>query len=299
MESPFVENDWKRHLSINVDSGLWQCFKSGRRGNFISFYAEVNGLKYFRAQRDLFIKNFENVDISAYTQEEESNQLCFDANQLEPLSITSGYSKKQKVLAAWKYLWDRRLFTEEEGHDEEYYLCTDGKFANRIIIPFRDGDSIYYFQGRALGKEYPKYLNPSTDIAPKISEVLYPYDEEADHLVVCEGALDAKSLQLNGINATAILTNIVSHVQMQILSNFEGKLMLALDNDEAGKKGVEAFENLRIRYRLPEFYILPPMPDCKDWNEAHIKRANFSSWIEDKSSLYNFEYKMSTELNLL
>ena len=35
MASPYVENDWKRHFSINLDSGLWQCFKTGEKGNFV------------------------------------------------------------------------------------------------------------------------------------------------------------------------------------------------------------------------------------------------------------------------
>ena len=59
MESPFIRNDYKRHCSVNVDSGLWQCFKTGRNGNFVSLYAHLQGITYFSAQKELIIKNFD------------------------------------------------------------------------------------------------------------------------------------------------------------------------------------------------------------------------------------------------
>ena len=98
--------------------------------------------------------------------------------------------KKAKLaqIRAEKALFDRRLFTEEDPPEAEYYLCVEGRFANRIIIPFEQDGEVYFFQARALDPEQqPKYLNPSSEMAPKGSEVLYPYDEAADELVVCEG----------------------------------------------------------------------------------------------------------------
>ena len=32
--SVYISDDYKRHMSINLDTGLWQCFKSGNKGNF-------------------------------------------------------------------------------------------------------------------------------------------------------------------------------------------------------------------------------------------------------------------------
>jgi acyl-CoA synthetase (AMP-forming)/AMP-acid ligase II len=61
MESPFIRNDYKKHCSVNVDSGLWQCFKTGRNGNFVSLYSHLQGIPYFRAQKELIIKNGFNV----------------------------------------------------------------------------------------------------------------------------------------------------------------------------------------------------------------------------------------------
>ena len=39
--SLFVDNDYKRHMSINLVTGLWRCFKSGESGNFAQLYSKI------------------------------------------------------------------------------------------------------------------------------------------------------------------------------------------------------------------------------------------------------------------
>jgi hypothetical protein len=222
MESLFVNNDWKKHMSINVDSGLWQCFKTGRSGNFVRLYAEAEGVPYFRAQRDLMIKNFEFLGEEVPELDRPENQLELDTSKLIPINLDSVDSDNKKEIDAWNFLFGRALFSLNEEEEAPFYLCTEGKFSDRIIIPFRAEDAVFYFQARALYDQTPKYLNPSTEIAPKPSDILYPYDEDEDYLVVCEGPLDALSLQRKGINATATIGSSVSLRQAEILSTFRG-----------------------------------------------------------------------------
>jgi len=297
MESVFFENDWKRHMSVNVETGLWQCFKSARSGNFISLYAHNESIPYFRAQRDLIIKNFEFLGEEIPKNEEVVKTDCeLDINKLIPINIESADSSDQKVLEAWYFLFGRRLFNESQIEKEPYYLCKEGKFSNRIIIPFRSNNIVYYFQGRALADQKPKYLNPSTEAAPKPSDIVYPYDEDADHLVVCEGPLDAISLQLQGVNATATIGSSVSSRQAEIFSTFSGKIILGYDNDEAGQRGVEKFDILRKQRRMENFYVCPPPSNCKDWNQAHIQNEDLKSWVLDNQTVYDFDYKIRYQL---
>ena len=298
MESLFVENDWKKHLSINVDSGLWQCFKTGRSGNFTRLYAEVEGVPYFKAQRDLIIKNFEFLGEEVPELDMPEKQLELDTSKLIPITIESAYSDDKDEVLAWSFLFGRKLFNENEEEDAPFYLCMHGRFHNRIIIPFKSEEVVYYFQGRTLHDARPKYLNPSTEIAPKPSDILYPYDEDQDHLVVCEGPLDARTLQLQGINATATIGSSVSPRQAEILSTFDGKIILGYDNDEAGQRGIKKFDRTRKEMRMTGFEVCPPPSGYKDWNEAHIAGEDLFSWIMDKSQSYDFEYQISTQLNL-
>ena len=299
MESLFVNNDWKKHMSVNVDSGLWQCFKTGRSGNFTRLYAEAEGIPYFRAQRDLMIKNFEFLGEEVPELDRPETKLELDTRKLIPINLNTADSTDKKELDAWNFLFGRALFNLNEEEDAPFYLCTEGKFADRIIIPFKADDVVFYFQARALYDQTPKYLNPSTEIAPKPSDILYPYDENEDYLVVCEGPLDALSLQRKGINATATIGSSVSPRQAEILSTFQGKIILGYDNDEAGQRGIEKFDKTRKEMRMTGFEVCPPPSGYKDWNEAHIAGEDMFSWIMDKSQVYDFDYKSSNLLNLL
>jgi len=283
-------------MSVNVDSGLWQCFKTGRSGNFTRLYAEVEGIPYFRAQRDLIIKNFEFLGEEVPELDRPTKELELDTSKLIPVDINSGMSEDKKILDAWNFLFGRKLFDMENIEVGPFYLCTEGKFTDRIIIPFRAEGTVYYFQARALYDQSPKYLNPSTEIAPKPSDILYPYDENSDHLVVCEGPLDARALQLQGVNATATIGSSISPRQADILSTFEGKIILGYDNDEAGQRGIEKFDRIRKEMRMEGFEICPPPSGFKDWNEAHIADENLFQWVMEKTVAYDFEYQISTQL---
>ena len=298
MQSLFSEHDWKKHMSVNVDSGLWQCFKTGRSGNFVRLYAEAENIPYFRAQRDLIIRNFEFLGEELPELDRSDNKLELDTSKLIPITVTSGLSEDQKVLDAWNFLFGRKLFNLEiEEGETPFYLCTEGKFADRIIIPFKDDKTVFYFQARALYNQSPKYLNPSTDIAPRPSDILYPYDETADSLVVCEGPLDAIALQLQGVNATATMKNYVSPYQAEILSTYKGKIILGYDSDKAGQRGIERFDEVRKEMRVEGFEICPPPSGYKDWNEAHIEDQDLFSWVKKMSQSYNFEYKINNQLS--
>jgi DNA primase len=299
MESLFAQNDWKRHMSVNVDSGLWQCFKTGRSGNFVRLYAEEEGIPYFRAQRDLIIRNFEFLGEEVPELDRTENQLELDTSKLTAITLSSGHSENKAVLDAWSFLWGRKLFNLDHEEQDAFYLCTEGRFKDRIIIPFKSDEGVvYYFQGRSLYDMSPKYLNPSTDIAPKPSDILYPYSESMDHLVVCEGPLDARALQLQGVNATATIGSSISHRQAEILSTFKGKIVLGYDNDTAGQRGIDKFDRTRKEMRMEGFEICPPPSGYKDWNEAHIANEDLFQWVMEKTTAYDFEYKINTSLNL-
>lgn len=299
MESLFEEGDWKRHMSVNIDSGLWQCFKTGRKGNFTSLYAEAEGVPYFRAQRDLIIKNFEFLGEEVPELPRSDNKLELDTSKLIPINIHSGDSEDESVLNAWNFLFGRRLFNEVEEEEAPFYLCNEGKFAGRVIIPYKSGETVFFFQARALYGQQPKYLNPSSEIAPKSSNILYPYDEGERYLLVVESPLCARALQLLGLNATSTQGCVISDQQANILSTFQGSIILGFDNDSAGKHGVKRFEETRKRLRMYPFDICPIPEPFKDWNDAYIGGVDLKHWVFLQSVRYDFEYEANQKLNSL
>ena len=293
MESLFIDNDWKRHMSVNLNTGLWQCFKSGKKGNFVKLYAEAEGISYLKAQQKLIIKSF---DFDAPEQEkEEYTPKVFSLDNLTPLNLHSG--PNEEISKAWLFCYQRGLF-DTKNDSKTYYVSNDPKFSNRIIIPFEEDGTLFYFQARSLSvADRPKYLNPDHSFA-KSSHVLYPYNYDADHLVICEGPLDAISLQNQGVNATCTLGCSVSDIQMDILSDFKGRIIVGYDNDEAGKRGLEKFDRLRKEKRMNSIFVCCPPSKYKDWNDAHIDNIDLNSWVLNRYTEYSFEYQLSAELSL-
>tara|TARA_R110001583_G_scaffold59799_3_gene177832 strand:+ start:7954 stop:8952 length:999 start_codon:yes stop_codon:yes gene_type:complete len=294
--SVFVEDDYKRHMSINLDTGLWQCFKTGSKGNFIKLYSILEKVHYKAAESKLLFQGVETgmwdlFEPKTVGQDSEIANYTLDTGDFIPVNVNSHDSENPLVLKAWKFLMDRKLFNLTDFEEEPYYVAPKGKYKGRLIIPFKDYDGdIFFFQARSLNNALtPKYLNPSVEDGVKSSNILYPFDFERDHLCICEGPADAISLNLNGLNATCTVGSNISNVQMQTLREFEGKVIFAYDNDEAGQKGIEKFEHLRKKYIMPTFSICTPQFKYKDWNEAHQAGEDLYEWFTEKTYEYNFE----------
>lgn len=262
-------------MSVNLDTGLWQDFKSGEQGNFVRLYSYVEGLSYQQANVRLLIRQLDasqiNENLSLSATKEIKNE---DLGTLTEVTEDNG--------PAWDYIVRRCLF-DISGNSKKFYLSSNPRFANRIIIPFEQDGMMFYFQARTLTDQKPKYLNPTYYNNLKVSDVLYPFDEGAEYVVVCEGPIDAISLQLQGVNATSTQGCKVSQQQIEALKDFKGRIILAYDNDLAGRHGRAAFDVKRKQMRMPELYCCPPPEKFKDWNDAHVNYFDLDDWVKKKT----------------
>ena len=283
-------------MSINLDSGLWQCFKSGNKGNFIQLYAFLQDITYNKAEADLLFKGLENPPaLPAVPEQKVVAPYSTKKLGLVEVTLDDYDTSRPLVQKAWAFLYERGLFNLET-QDSCFYVS---ELNGRLIIPFKDeDDEFYYYQARALNGETPKYLNPS-DNWPKPSHILYPYDEDADHLVICEGPLDAISLQNQGVNATCTMGCSVSEYQIEQLEEFRGKLIIGYDNDEAGKRGVNRFDYLRRIKRMADIYICHPPSEVKDWNEAHMQGTKLQEFVNNHTQKYDYDYLVDHLLTTL
>ena len=282
-------------MSINLDSGLWQCFKSGNKGNFIQLYAFLQDITYNKAEAEILFKELENPTLPAVPVKKIAAPYSSKNLELVEVTLDDYDTSRPLVQKAWVFLYERKLFNLET-QDSRFYVSESN---GRLIIPFTNEDGeLYYYQGRSLNGETPKYLNPS-DNWPKPSHILYPYDEDADHLVICEGPLDAISLQNQGVNATCTMGCSVSEYQIEQLEEFQGKLIIGYDNDKAGKRGVNRFDYLRRIKRMADISICHPPAEVKDWNEAHMQGTDLKQFIEEHTKKYDYDYLIDHLLTTL
>ncbi len=221
VNSLFCE-DYKRHMSINSETGLWQCFKSKEKGNFLHLVSAVEGISYGEAsvllQRKLFNTPEKLFQVTKSLRDKQESiskgkTIQDEIKNFKRLSKASVVSDLLTERLAYKFALSRKI------NPDKLYVGIKGKYVNRVIIPFEDSKGMFYFQARQLTGFGMKYLNPSfAEYGVKASEILYPFDREESYILVSEGPIDALSLQNIGINATSTQGSVFSKSHLKELS---------------------------------------------------------------------------------
>jgi len=295
--------DEKMHLSINMVTGLWQDFKSHEKGNFAQLVAAVEEIPYDQAQSYLRKKMFDTpehlFDVSTINT---ANQKTTSTNTIEKIFSSFKKFNPAKIdLTNLTHRLARKFIQSRKLGGFDFYIATTGRYTNRIIIPYQydDNDSPFYFQARNLGVLGIKYLNPSREVTgKKSSEILFPFKSSCDYVFICEGPLDAISLQLNGINATCTQGARLSHSQADMLR--DKQVIFAYDNDEAGSEGVLHARKTLLGKNKNDFGVAKLPKGFKDWNDLHIAceaKEQFVSTLRDGITTVDFEYDVTEALS--
>jgi len=243
-------------MSINLETGLWRCFKSGEAGSFVKLYAILEKCSYQEAYEKFVFEDF----ISGGGLSPRRG-----IDPIDPGKIKSSLEEAEN----FEEIEDHPLIESRMLSGFKFMLAKKGKYKGRLIIPFINSrNKLFYFQGRALNGEVPKYLN-CKDL--KSSQVLYPFDYGSyEPLYITEGVFDCLSLQAVGLNATTTLSCFTSREQMLQLSQYQGPLVCAYDSDSAGMQGRVKFLKLAYWARRENLLTVIPPEGSKDWNEILV-----------------------------
>ncbi len=151
-------------------------------------------------------------------------------------------------------------------------------FSKRITFPLYDKDGhIVGFSARIYRgeKDTSKYINSRETKLFKKGETLYNYHQARDvakrekEVIVVEGFMDAIRLSNEGVkNVVALQGTAMTKNQIQLLKKLRVKVILCLDNDNAGllatvnngellsKEGIEVFVIRLSGQKDPDEYIL-------------------------------------------
>ena len=301
-------DDHKKHLSINLDTGLWQDFKSGHSGNFSQFVAYHTGLppefvlSRFKASVFTDGKKLKEYLLSEFKQEitENPNPVITIEDELKTFTpvnhakvYSNGRNYEEVVMSnAATFLATRGLAFIDA------LVATTGKYSGRVIIPF----GTEYFVARTVIKQTPRYFNPKeNEYGVKSSDVLYPFDRHAGYVIVCEGVFDALTLKKIGLNATSIQGTNLSTSQIRKLKKLD-KVVIALDGDEAGIKGTKKVYDALVKGGFTgDIHVCHP-PTNKDWNEMY-KDAVFDGttlldYFMKNTKPFNYKHYLTISLNL-
>lgn len=261
------------HLDWHNGNPGYHCFNCGEKGPFLKLYAIVKGISEEQARKELFKYDSDRMKKSLTKKRDTIEAIEVKVNSYNYIleDCISEYSSKSVLsTSAHKILKD---FRHERQIPKEYklYYSITGRYKNRIIVPVFKGGVMIYFQGRRIPGSpiEPKYLNPSTEKQVIIhNEELFERDK---YIIVTEGLIDAFMV---GNQGTSCLGKEINPEFLKKLFSLTDKgVIIALDNDEDGKKSLNKFmENNGYNKRC--WYFL--MPDkykyhCKDANDIKTK----------------------------
>ena len=264
-------------FSVSPDRQIYHCFGCGKGGGVINFIMEIENLSFPEAVAFLAKRVGMQMPEEADDRDAKRRRRLLDLNRdaakffYSCLSKPEGrpaldYMAKRQILPATAKrfglgyapdTWDSLIkamsalgYSEYEMFDAG--LVRKGKngghydtFRNRLMFPVIDvrGDFIG-FSGRILGDGEPKYMNtPETMVFSK-SRNLFTLNlakkSKSGHIILAEGNVDVVMMHQAGFDgAVASLGTSLTPEQARLISHYVNEVIIAYDNDGAGKKAAQ------------------------------------------------------------
>lgn len=269
----FDNKDEKNHCWVNTDKCCFRAFKSGKTGHLIELVMEIEGcdwdeaveilggedsLKSLHIKLDKFFEN-EKTDLKPKkTDSRLPSDTCLISDLLP---------KNPLRIKAENYLTKRKISVNG------LMISANNKYFNRIIIPYWDKNkNLIYFNSRALDDDNPeRYKGPPKEtFGSGKGDVLWIKNWSAKKLYLTEGEFDAMSLIACGLDAGACGGKNLCDKQIELLRDFE-KIVIAFDNDKAGREGLK-IASVLYSHGIKSGFIRPPQ-GFKDWNMLLISHG--------------------------
>lgn len=239
-----VHNDKTPSFSINVENGRWICFARCGGGNLLSLVKQVLGCSELEAHHWLIeqSESDSNYVYSLLKNDEKKNDL--------PVEVIDEDEIKYGILPDW---FADRGFTIDDiimwnlGYEYQ---------TGALIIPCGNGFIRRFPPGNFKRYEYSTGFNRKFELFG-LDRLLQNY-ETLESLVVTEGSLDTMWCVKYGFDSVAILGSYMSEHHFKKISQLNPeKVVLAFDNDDAGKKATRQAAQ-QNRGRLNLYYLQLP-----------------------------------------
>lgn len=231
--------------------------------------------KVFAIAQEYFIKNLqaskEASDYLKFTRKFNDETIALWGLGYSPKAFNGLHPKfvdDQLIDVADSTGLIKRNTTTQNTHDV---------YIDRITIPIRNENSrLIGYGGRLLTSDpenkFPKYINPKDSKFYHKQKTLFGLDkarkaiQKIGFATLVEGYFDVISMHVQGAcNTVASCGTSFTEEQAKLLRKFTDNLLIAYDNDDAGKKATKAVLNiaLPLGFRINVF----PLTSFKDVDE--------------------------------
>ena len=270
---PFHQ-DHSPSMSVSKEKQMYKCFSCGAAGNVFTFVQNYENVSFGEAINIIASKVGYNLNIAIPKKVNDKYKKEYEMMEIA-LKYYENNLNTPKGEEAKKYLNERGLsesdiktfdiglalntnslnkLLEKKGYSfkemRDLGLISDKDtiydiFFNRILFPIHNLEGkVVGFTGRIFNSDAtPKYLGSKETVIYKKSNILFNYHRAKEHvklkkeLIIVEGNMDAIRLYINGIkNVVALMGTALTKEQIEIIKKLRCKVILMLDNDNAGEK---------------------------------------------------------------
>lgn len=261
VQCPYHKNGQEKKPSAGIrkSDGLFHCLACGETHSLPEMISHCFGhLGYSQFGYKWLAKNFSTVEVK------ERGDIILDCSRTNNTDVHNARTSKitEEELDSYRYfhpyMYERGL---TDDVIEEFDIGYDKK-TDSITFPVKD------INGRCLFVAKRSVSYKRFDLPKNLEKPLYGLyevnnisvaasDDLIDEVWVCEGLIDCLRLWCNYRYAVAGFGCLFSEYQIKQLESLPTrKLILALDNDEAGRKATERLKS-RIKNKLVTQVVLP------------------------------------------
>lgn len=296
-------DDHKHHLWCSpsggkkeIPNGVYHCWKTDQKGSLVGLVMQVDRCSYEEAVETLdAVSNGNLADLERKVneifhkkkepeQEEERKpsglEMPSECFLFKDLPSSNGL-----LCAAEEYLKSRKISVEG------LFLCTRGRYRNRIIIPYYDRlGRLVYYNGRYVGDpgENLRYLGPPKELGVGKGDVIFvPEWSEKKKIYITEGEFDAMSLHQCGFNAAALGGKSLSEKQIEMIKDYDP--VLCLDADKAGGQALPKMAHSLLSRGFKSISYVRPCAEYKDWNKLLVEKGEkiLRHYVSSQERRYN------------
>lgn len=250
---PF-HNEKTPSFNVKNDKNIFKCFGCGKGGNAIDFVSLYENIGFVDAVKKV-------AQLSNFTLDEDSKEIVKPIHRLEKLSkeFLDNFENVRKIS-------NNTLL--RFGVTEAIEWMPKAKKEIKVVCfnYLRNGELINIkFRGK----------NKDMKLAKDAELIFYNLDaiQDTEDCVICEGEIDNLSFYEAGVHNCVSVPNGANSNLKYIDNCYEyfinkKKIVIATDNDEAGRK---LREELMFRFGVDRCYMVDFPQDCKDANDVLVK----------------------------
>lgn len=322
---PF-HDDHSPSMSVSPEKQIYTCFSCGATGNVITFVMNYEKVNYVEALKILGENVGIKIETSNKSKINNENKEYYDLYEIFTSYYKNNlFSTKGKD--ARKYL-SKRLINEDIIKEFDIGLSLDGNlsqsllkkynkktlidldlckdydtklidtFKNRIMFPIKNNEgNMVGFSARIYNEENEsKYINTKETIIFKKGTILYnlynakEFIRRTKEAIICEGQMDVIRISSIGIkNVIGLMGTSFTKEQFETIKKLNVKVILNLDQDEAGKNATYTIGNILTQNGIETEVII--FGNFKDSDELISKSGEeaFKKVLKNKVSFIDFK----------